>query len=532
MARLLSRVSLRWKILLPPAVALCCLLIYLAFTALAFSDSSERLEDIRARQFPLLDVTTRNSALLDNIVSALESAAAAGEADILDNADAMAGRVRDGYGRFGDDARVHALLGQFNDYYDAASGLSRRMLQGEMPPAARIQAMSAAQTTYRASLARAQADANAAFLANVNDSARAADRTLVIGLVISSIGLVLSLAVGGLIAASVKHDADGVIQSLRDIAQGEGDLTRRLAVRGGDELGQVAQAFNAFAEKLHAIVKAMVDNTADVGRMSDTVSRSARTTSELADEQRETSEEVTASLNTVANTTRSIAERIRNAAAAADKANQTAREGRDTMHVGLSATEALVQEVVGASESIQRLAQETVDIGRVLDVIGDIAGQTNLLALNAAIEAARAGEQGRGFAVVADEVRALAERTQASTHEIRHIIERLQASSAAIAAVMQQGRESAQSSMAQAVATESAFSRIADAVGSMTTMSGEIAAMADEQAAVTTRIAGSMDLNRDLTVRNSEIAAQGAEHGIRLAEVAERLRTTVAQFKV
>jgi len=532
MTRLLSRVSLRWKILLPPLVALSCLLVYLAFTALAFSDSRERLEDIRTTQFPLLEVTTQNSALLDNIVSALESAAATGEADILANADAMAGRVRAGYARFGDDPRILALLGGFNDYYAIASALSRGMLDGVMPDATRFRAMSDALASYRAGLAQAKADANAGFLTNVNDSARAADRTLVIGLVISSIGLALSLSVGVLIAAAVKRDADLVILSLRDIALGDGDLTRRLAVRGSDELGQVALAFNAFADRLHTIVKTLVSDTVDVGVVSETVSRTAHTTSELADEQRRTTDDVAASINRIATTTQSIAEHIRNAAAAADKADHTAREGRDTMRCGLGATEQLVQDVMGATDAIERLAREAADIGQVLDVIGDIASQTNLLALNAAIEAARAGEQGRGFAVVADEVRGLAERTQKSTHQIRAIIERLQACAAETAEVMQRGRGNAQASIEQAAATEQAFGRIADAVGSMTTMSGQIATMAEAQAELTTRIAGGMDLNRDLTARNSEIAGQGAEHGSRLAGLAEGLRTTVAQFKV
>ncbi|MDY0013084.1 MAG: methyl-accepting chemotaxis protein [Rhodocyclaceae bacterium] len=510
---------------------------YLSYTAVVLSQSVDRLSELRSQQFPMLEVSTENLALLDNIVSTLESAVAAGEAEMLATADTLAERVRKGYQRLIQEAKggapVEQLASQFDNYYKAARGLSQTMMdKSATPDASAIQAMSGALTTYRKDLTSLRDSAHQLFTGNVDVSVADAQRTLKVGILISSVGLAVSLAFGLFVAAAVKRDADSVIASLRDIAQGEGDLTRRLDVTSRDELGQVATAFNLFVDKLQGTMRTMVKNTGDVGAVSVTVSDTALSTSSLADEQRATTEDVAASISQMAATTQSIAQHIHEAAEAASKADHEAKDGRETMLRSLRAIEELVRDVVGATESIQQLEKETTNIGRVLDVIGGIAEQTNLLALNAAIEAARAGEQGRGFAVVADEVRALAERTQQSTHEIRSIIERLQGSTHSTASVMQRGYQNAQSSVEQAKATEEAFRQIAEAVASLTDKNNEIATMAEEQTAVTERIASNVETNLQLTVRNSDMASKGAEHGAKLASLADELRATVALFKV
>jgi len=529
----LRELSLRWKILCPPAFALLCLVIYLGFTASAFELSLDRLRELRDRQFPALEVSTENLALLDSIVGALESVVATGERAQLANADALVERSRQGYARLGKDADITRQLEYLDEYYRLARDLSVRMLDNTgTPDPNAVPLMSKALSQYREGLIALKNASKSKLVGTIDTSVAEAEHTLSVGVLLCTFGLAVSLTVGIYVATTVKRNADSVIASLKDIAHGEGDLTRRIEIRSRDELGQVGMAFNLFADRLHDTVRKLVKNAHDVGELSGTVFDTATTTSALADEQRQTTEEVSSSINHMALTSQSIGQHINDAASAASQADREAKDGRETVLRSLHAIEELVQDVKGATDSIQQLEKDTSNISHVLDVIGEIASQTNLLALNAAIEAARAGEQGRGFAVVADEVRALAERTQQSTHEIRSIIDRLHGSTHATADVMQRGWQKAQSSVDQAKATEGAFRQIADAVARMTEKNKQIAAMAEEQATVTERIAGNVTRHLDLTIRNSDAAGKGAQHGNQLAAVATELRTTVALFKV
>jgi methyl-accepting chemotaxis protein len=224
----------------------------------------------------------------------------------------------------------------------------------------------------------------------------------------------------------------------------------------------------------------------------------------------------------------------RNTAAAANAARQADSEtqaGREVVNQAIDAIDHLAQEVVSAADVIHRLEAESGKIGTVLDVIRGIAEQTNLLALNAAIEAARAGEQGRGFAVVADEVRTLATRTQESTQEIQKMIERLQTGAKSAVQVMEQGRSKAQVSVQQAARAGTSLDTIATAVSAISDMNAQIASAAEEQGAV------AEEINRNIT-NISQIAnqtASGAEQtataSAELAKLAARLQTHVGRFK-
>ena len=317
-----------------------------------------------------------------------------------------------------------------------------------------------------------------------------------------------------------------------ELASGDGDLTRRIEVRTNDELGRLGEHIKAFIGNLQTAFGGVRDASVSVGS-------SAARSRQLADEVSETLnthharlEEVATAMNEMSAT---VAEVARSAAAAAEattRADEESHQGRKVVEDTVQSIELLAHEVDHAGEVVARLEHDSENIGAVLDVIRGIAEQTNLLALNAAIEAARAGEQGRGFAVVADEVRTLASRTQHSTQEIQGMIERLQSGARDAVSAMSQGAERARHSVVQAGEAGRFLDAITAAVASIADRSTHIAAGAEEQSTV------AEDINRNL-VHLSELArdlverAQASgEASTGMVALSKTLNEHVARFRV
>ncbi len=237
---------------------------------------------------------------------------------------------------------------------------------------------------------------------------------------------------------------NAAVDTMNDIAEGEGDLTRRLPTKGKDEISQLGHAFNKFANKVYSIVGQVAGATSQLAAAAEQMSLVVDQTRNGIQRQRSETELVATAMNEMVATAQEVANNAGSAADTATNADNQAITGRNVVSATVTSIEALASEVGKASEAIHGLEKDSEAIGTVLDVIQGIAEQTNLLALNAAIEAARAGEQGRGFAVVADEVRSLASRTQTSTQEIQTMIERLQTGAQGAVVVMSGGDEQAQ----------------------------------------------------------------------------------------
>lgn len=348
--------------------------------------------------------------------------------------------------------------------------------------------------------------------------------------------LIVGLMLGAMIAWGIKKVIVSPLQvaldAMADIVGGEGDLTRRLDDTNKDEIGKLANGFNMFATVVHHIIREVMGYTEQLSSSADRLSVITEETSRGADRQQTQTDEVVAAVNELAATGQEVARNTSDAAEAAQHAEDASAEGRGVVGKTIDAIESLAEEVEHAGEVIHRLESDSTAIGGVLDVIRGIAEQTNLLALNAAIEAARAGEQGRGFAVVADEVRTLASRTQESTAEIQTMIERLQSGAQEAVKVMDTSKDRATSTVEQAVQAGASLQTIAEAVTVINEMNVQIATAAEEQNAVAENINQSVVNISGITEQTAAGAQQTASASNELNELAEHLSGMVKQFKV
>jgi len=321
-------------------------------------------------------------------------------------------------------------------------------------------------------------------------------------------------------------------RAMRDIAEGEGDLTRRLTVQNKDEFGELAASFNRFVERIHASISEVSSATRLVHDLSEKVVSASNASISGSEEQSMRTNSVAAAINELGAATQEIARNAADASQHASGASEQAHGGREVVEEAISAMTALSQRISESCAQIETLNASTDEIGKILDVIKGISQQTNLLALNAAIEAARAGEAGRGFAVVADEVRNLAHRTQESAEEIHRMITSLQVGSREAVHTMNTSQVSSEQTVQVANQAGVRLASVTQRIGEIDGMNQSVATATEEQTAVVE------SLNLDITQINA-LNQQGVEnlndtlrHCDQLAQQAGRLKQLVGSFRI
>ncbi len=538
-----KNLSLTLKLSLLPAVALLGLLLYVGYSSLQLANNDHRLLTLENTSFPTLEKADAVIFQFSRIPGLLNNAVAAGEPTLLDEAREV---------RRGIESRQQELQALTAEHPQLSASLAawreavQRYSDNALSASAKLVDGSASFDDLRDNLGRMGSDLQEA--QRIGDAFRTQayqdfQQTLASArqdnAATTRLGIILSVLLIGLVSfgswlviRGIMANVHGVIGSLQAIARGDGDLTRRVTVEANDEIGAMIELFNGFLDKLQGTIRQIIDSAAPLGGMSKELYRLTQDAEENAKSQQGHTDSIGRDIQTMTSSIQEVATRSQQAAEEAASASHQAGAARQSIGGLSDSISDLGSSVMGAVQAMEQLEEETQQVGSVLTVIRSIAEQTNLLALNAAIEAARAGEQGRGFAVVADEVRNLAQKTAASTAEIQQIIQRLQNSANSVLNVMTSNGEKAQHSIERSVEATRMLEAIAQAVGQINELNAGIAQFTQEQIG----LSSSIQQDTQVLQQDAQATAQGAEATARLGEqlvsTGDHLRAATAQFRV
>ncbi len=373
--------------------------------------------------------------------------------------------------------------------------------------------------------------ANADLAESEKHAASVSNASLTMLVIIAAAVAAIVLALDFFITRSITKPVSRLVASITEM-QAKKDLTKRLNLNRKDEVGMIAGSFDAFVNDVHSIVKSASTTTRDVAAAATEIAASAEEMASGMRKQEQQAASVAAAATEMSASVSEVARQSSEARASADESRQRADGGSAIVQQTVAEIMGIADQVQESSKVIRNLGKKSEQIGQIIGVINDIADQTNLLALNAAIEAARAGEHGRGFAVVADEVRKLAERTAKATDEVAQSIREIQSDTTSAVAQIESGAERVNKGVELATQAGTSLSTIVESSSKVGSMVQSIAAAADQQAGTSNQIAKSVEEINAITRESTEGASQAAQAAAQLSRQAEELQAVVGRFRV
>ena len=537
---MLSKLRISQKLALLVAVAIIAFVVSQGFTVVTERANSERLSEINDRLYPTLELTTVNLGQLKLMEQQINGAVATGDdqqlADtqafqqtILENLSAIAGLnpgLKD---------QTRAIERQLTTYYDNATRIALSIIEGTADFSrigGEAETNAARLANLRDALDQMRQENRQRFQDAIADNVADSSQASTVGTTIFIVALLLLIGLSLVIGRSVSGSLRQIIQSLENMASGEGDLTSRIRYEGRDELRDLVDQFNRFVEKLHKSFATISD---DVGELN-TVSEKLASTSQLNLERiSNQAQAISSTRNSVDELVRSVEEVAGFASSASDQTQDAAKfaqSGQATVNNNVATIRELVAEIESTAQLVNQFEEFSAKVGGLLDTIQNVAEQTNLLALNAAIEAARAGEHGRGFAVVADEVRGLAVRTHKATEEIQSVISELSKVSGSAVSSMELSVAKAHDGVHATTESGEILTKILDNVQQISALNEQIAAATYEQSTTFNEVTEHMTAMH----RNAEQVMESTDQldnvSRDIQKVSNGLHTVASQFRV
>ncbi|VAX00042.1 Methyl-accepting chemotaxis sensor/transducer protein [hydrothermal vent metagenome] len=538
--RLFYNLSIKYKIMSIAILAIVGFSVSFIENFSVAQKNSRQLERLETVVYPIMARSEKNQVALDIVINLLDQAVAVEEQDFIEEADAVIVVMKKAFAEIAKmdsskSKKAKQLQSQLDGYYNLAKLMTAGMLSGTLK-ADQIQAkakqMQGSLKIFQDNFEQFQKDSKLAFTDIISNTVETAQFSILLSAIIGAVLVFVLAMIAYLIAGSITRNILNVSENLREIANGDGDLTQRLSASSNDEVGQLVSHFNTFMDKLQTMIQELTGYSSHVGSAAEELTNIAQESKEGIESQRAEAEQVATASNEMSATIVEVARNAEQAASAATSANDAATDGSAVVSKTIGIINQLADDVGAGSGAVNQLRDDSESIGSVLDVIRGIAEQTNLLALNAAIEAARAGEQGRGFAVVADEVRTLASRTQESTKEIQTMIEKLQSSAGQASEIMSRSQSTSEQGVAEAAHAGEALDKITESVSVINNMNEQIASAAEEQSVVAAEIDQNIiNISQSADV-NAENIGQLANAGSSLNNVAIQMQELVGQFKV
>ncbi|ALZ76055.1 chemotaxis protein [Rheinheimera sp. F8] len=536
----LQRLSIAKKIYLIPLIGTLMFVVFLGLSTKTALSNVKTLENTRDIQFPVLQASESALVSLERLKESLASAVTTGDEEALNGANKLAEQMKKqlttvGQLESGVSREVSQILQSFDAYYSVAFKVSQEMVSNTADMASigeRSQKMNADyENTVKKLTSFRDVQLNE-FKHSIDDANGQASQMITVGVIMMVITVLALFGTALPVVRGIDSSLGHIIRSLRDLAKEDGDLTVRIETKSKDELGDLAFWFNSFMEKLQGVVKEIVNTALPLSSLAKDLHQLTDDTNRTIAVQRKAADQAKIAVDDMSNSVIAEASSANEASSAANDSNTAADRGQQTVGVTVNNIRQLASNVQEASEVILKLETDANQVGAVLDVIKGIAEQTNLLALNAAIEAARAGEQGRGFAVVADEVRTLASRTQKSTEEIQKTIEQLQSAARSAVQKMQQSTVQADQSVTSANQAGDSLQAITTSIRRIREMNQHIASATEEQQVMAGTIVGHVVDIVKHTEHTSQSAGHIAKASRELANLAQNLENIARLFRV
>ncbi|ABN62548.1 methyl-accepting chemotaxis protein [Shewanella baltica] len=535
-----NNISIFKKVIAIFILAVIIFALNLSISVISINKNRTTLNYMEQQVYQRVELANQNVFFIQRLDELYTQSVSFADEDLLTNAGTMYESLRKNLQQLDNvdpsqANQLNNLSAKLTRYNDITIKLAKGMLAGTIDMANIGQISQEKSQAYEAVLNEIQNYKQEKVLEFKQSIKEAGDRseqslwlTLSIGIALLIVMFIVTIA----IARAISSSARNVAQSLSELADGKGDLSHKLNVSGSDELGQVSSNFNRFLGLLGDSIRRVVNVTDPLLASSHSLKQRMEDATHATQRQSHDASAVQVSMEDMRHSVIEISQNARQAASAAQIAEKEAMQGMTVVQRTIDISQELNTGIQAASNSINELARDTENVTSILNVITSIAEQTNLLALNAAIEAARAGEQGRGFAVVADEVRALASKTADATTEIRHVLQNLKTAAISSVSTMNVAMSKSSENETNAQNTGSALKSIQQQIVSINSMNTHIASATEEQASVASQVVDNV-VNMNASFEQTlQILSQVRNVSEGLVDFADELKNATSQFKL